>query len=218
MMTSKRSIQFIRAASAAAVLFVVGCSNSYLNSGTQVDETTLMGNLSTISSNVSGSLSSNVVSALDQNNTTEIFYVQNDNTRPPESVFSIGDMGFVNSNWSGEAVEDVGVQTVEVFFLDGYVNDGSQNDPRTFILELSILDDTGTTTYYAAQSGDGTYSFTNTDFSVTMTSSDGSGQITLYSTNLSSKYSEELNNTVTFSVYDSNNNYVGQITALHEYQ
>jgi len=210
---------------AAAILLLPACSvvngSSYLTSTPQVSETTLMTDYTNVSQGASSYVDSSVAQALNGSSATEMFFVTNDANRPTESVFAISDMGFVNSSWSGEPVEqvdsEIGIQSIQIFFLDGYVDDGTQNDPRTFVLELEIIDSQGNTYFYGADSGDGTYSFTNNDFSVTLTNSSGS-TISLYSTNVSSQYTDELNGTVTFSVYDQNQNYIGQITGMHLYQ
>ncbi len=219
--------------------FATGCSNQVRTSSAQVTEEELMAFYATMSQGTSAmSGSSAVVSALNAGSTTEMFFVKDDDSRPPESIIAVDDLSFVGSQYNAPAGElpyssyDVGMQHAQVFFLDGYVNDGSQpNDPRAFVLELSIEDSlTGQINYfeaestYSSQTGESSYSFSKTDFQVTLTSNSGGNmtQIMLYSTDVNPSYEGELSDTAKFEIYEiladgSVGRDLGQISAMHLY-
>jgi hypothetical protein len=204
-----------------AVLFVsgftIGCSNQTRTSGAQVSESELMTIYQNITSNTGSQLSATVSSGLPASTSTEMFFVEDDFSRPAETILAADDLGFINSQWAGQSSLSAGLQHVQIFFLDGYTGSNGQAGARAFALEMAVTDGQGQTVFFAADDGAiGQYNFADGVFSVTLTSTAGS-TIVLSTTDLNLKYDQELADTVKFDISDTNGNAIGQISAMHLY-
>lgn len=199
----------------AVSFFTTGCSNQYRTSTAQVDEQTLMQIYGDISTATDASLVS--ATALNNSGSTQLYFSEDDANRPAESVVAFEDMSLFSNNWMGGMTStDAELNHAQVFFVDGF----NENGDHKYQFKVALEDLAGNKTYFAAESIDGTASFSGNEFSVDMNVVLGGSaiqQITIYSNDVNTNYSEELGGTVKFEVYDADGYYIGQFSALHLY-
>jgi len=209
------------------VLALAACSTQYREADEMATQEELFGEQglfyevqSATQGSVIGGLS---IESIMNGNSAFLYHARETAGRPAASILSVGDMSALNRAYPSDLPSSqIGLINVDVFFVDSYVSNGTQNGERQFGLAIRIIDASSRgpqDAFYISGSGN-QHTFTDKLFEASISMANGS-EIIVQSTDISQDYNNELGNAVKLKLYSrtvgSDLRYIGQISTMRGY-